>query len=227
MRFSLHGFFISFLQGLLTLIGVALVVFALYFGITSKNASEQISLSDEFLKYTNNLSFISYSSDEEAYADWKTIVDVDLFNGHLCLKWPYLGRSAHTNEKVSEMIIEAIPDTATLIAGSLFIALFLGVQLGLLQARLKIKWLRRFFNLITSTALAMPSFVAAVILGWFFGYLLSSFTGLSTTGSLFTYDVYRGEEVLTLQNLFLPAWALSVRPMAVFANIIEDRMNEI
>jgi peptide/nickel transport system permease protein len=224
----LGSIFRSLAEGLLILAGVALVLFLLFYAIPKAEVGEpQVPLSEQFLSYANDLSFISYIDYREEADDWKVWFEVPFIKGRLVAKWPYLGRSESTGERVSALIFGAIPETLTLVSAALIIAVFFGVMFGTMQSRLQIKWLQLVITVISSSGLAIPSFVFAIFLAWLFGFLWSDFTGLNMTGSLFTYDVYAGKDRLTLSNVILPALALSVRPMAILAQLMTSKIDEI
>ena len=51
-------------------------------------------------------------------------------------------------------------------------------------------------------------------------------TGLSTTGSMYEYDLQHGE-YLALQNLILPAIALGIRPLAIVVQLMRSSMLDV
>lgn len=58
-------------------------------------------------------------------------------------------------------------------------------------------------------------------------YLQLPGTGLSSSGSLYSYDDYTGEEYLDLKNLILPALTLGIRPLAIFIQLTRSSMLEV
>lgn len=219
---------LSMAQGLMIISGVALVLFLLFYALPNHHAeTEGVSLVDQFLVYANELSIVSYAATAEVSSDWNTWFALPMGNGELVFKWPYLGRSASANQRVFDIISGAMPETIALIFSSLSFALALGVVLGILQSRAKNRFVRNVIAGVTSMGMAVPSFVASILLAWLFGYLWSDLTGLNMTGSLFTYDVYAAKDRLTLSNIILPTLALSLRPMAIIAQLVESKVDEI
>ncbi len=88
----------------------------------------------------------------------------------------------------------------------------------------------------SSTALAMvlsvlgmslPSFFAAIIIAWVFAFLLSDYTGLNMTGSLYTVDDFGRGEYLSLKNLILPALTLGIRPLGVIVEMTRNSLLDV
>jgi ABC-type dipeptide/oligopeptide/nickel transport system permease component len=52
-------------------------------------------------------------------------------------------------------------------------------------------------------------------------------TGLNSSGSLYSYNDYTGEEYLDLKNLILPALTLGIRPLAIFIQLTRNSMLEV
>ena len=75
--------------------------------------------------------------------------------------------------------------------------------------------------------ISAPSFFIAIIVAYFFGYVLHPYTGLNVTGSLFEIDEITGEKYLALKNLILPAFTLGIRPMAVIAQLTRSSMLDV
>lgn len=58
-------------------------------------------------------------------------------------------------------------------------------------------------------------------------YLTLPGTGLNSSGSLYSYDDYTGEEYLNVKNLILPALTLGIRPLAIFIQLTRSSMLEV
>jgi len=56
--------------------------------------------------------------------------------------------------------------------------------------------------------------------------VLSDYTGLHMTGSLFDYDAFRGKQ-LQLSNLVLPAITLGIRPLAIITQLTRSAMLDV
>ena len=75
--------------------------------------------------------------------------------------------------------------------------------------------------------MSFPSFFAAIIIAWVFAFLLSDYTGLNMTGSLYTVDDFGRGEYLNLKNLILPALTLGIRPLGVIVELTRNSMLEV
>ena len=87
-------------------------------------------------------------------------------------------------------------------------------------------FLNRLTLFITTIGMSLPSFFAAILMAWIFGFILEDVTGLSMTGSLYTVDEYGRGEYLTLSNLILPALTLGMRPLAVVVELTRTSLLE-
>jgi peptide/nickel transport system permease protein len=58
-------------------------------------------------------------------------------------------------------------------------------------------------------------------------YVLLPGTGLNSSGSLYSYNDYTGEQYLDLKNLILPALTLGIRPLAIFIQLTRNSMLEV
>ncbi len=75
--------------------------------------------------------------------------------------------------------------------------------------------------------MSLPSFFAAILIAWLFGYVLESVTGLGMTGSLFSVDDYGNGSYLDLKNLILPALTLGIRPLAVVVELTRTTLLDV
>jgi peptide/nickel transport system permease protein len=64
------------------------------------------------------------------------------------------------------------------------------------------------------------------VLAYLFGFVLSRYTGLHMTGSLFDMDPFAGR-VLNLRNLVLPALTLGIRPLAIIVQLTRSAMLDV
>ena len=144
----------------------------------------------------------------------------------IVLKGPYLRMSYQSKRKVSDILGEAFPNTLLLAAVSISIAMLLGLIIGILTAVINTKFLNKLTLFITTIGMSLPSFFAAILMAWIFGFLLEHHTGLSMTGSLYTVDEYGRGEFLSLRNLILPALTLGMRPLAVVTELTRTSLLE-
>lgn len=236
----------SLLRAILILWGVVTVVFYLFnilpadparmtLGQRSDIATEQQIRKDlnldlptwqRYLMYLNDLSPIGIKTGDRIGKDWSGWA-IPLSNQTaIYLKWPQLGRSYQTKQKVSTVLMESLPGTAILALAAIIIATFLGLILGILAAVYRDTWIDQLAILLSTMGISVPSFFAGIIIAWLFGYVLHDITGLSLIGSLYEMDAFQ-EKHLVLKNLILPAIALGIRPMAIITQLMRNSMLEV
>ena len=188
------------------------------------------SLGKQYVDYLNDLvplSFYDVSEGEGKLSKVAPYVRVaTLGSTTVVLKAPYLRMSYQSKRKVSNILGEAFPNTLLLAAVSISIAFILGLAIGILTAILNTNFLNKLTLFITTIGMSLPSFFAAILMAWVFGFLLEDVTGLSMTGSLYTVDEYGRGEYLTLSNLILPALTLGMRPLAVVVELTRTSLLE-
>ena len=163
----------------------------------------------QYLDYLNDLSVISYK------------------DGKIVLKAPYLRYSYQSKRPVGTILAEAFPNTLILAFVSILFAFVIGVLLGVLTAIVNSNFLNRFTLFITTIGMSLPSFFAAILIAWLFGFVLEAYTGLSMTGSLFSVDDYGNGAYLDLKNLILPVLTLGLRPLAVITELTRTTLLEV
>ena len=167
------------------------------------------SIGKQYVDYLNDLSIVSYK------------------DGKIVLKAPYLRYSYQSKRPVGTILSEAFPNTLILAFVSILFAFVIGVLLGVLTAIVNSNFLNRFTLFITTIGMSLPSFFAAILIAWLFGFVLESVTGLSMTGSLFSVDDYGNGAYLDLKNLILPALTLGLRPLAVITELTRTTLLEV
>jgi len=245
----------KFSYGVLVLFGVITTIFFLFNVLpgdpamvmlgqrASKQAVEEIHrdlgtdkpIFEQYLNNLNNLSPISLHN----YVDTKDLWYLNpekytwtpLFKvGNkkvIVLKFPYLGKSYITKRNVSEIIKDTLPETAVLAFASIIIASVVGIFLGIVTATRKNSVLdRSIFVFATVVGMSAPSFLVGLIMAWLFGYVLSKYTGLDPSGSLYDIDVWNGE-VLKLKNLVLPAITLGMRPLSIVIQLTRSSLLDV
>jgi peptide/nickel transport system permease protein len=189
-------------------------------------------LSVQFVMYVNDLMPISihdknpnhYLYLDDTKYDYKTIYEGK--NKVLVLKIPFLRRSYQSKRKVSEILLDYIPETAVLAISSIIIATFLGILFGIISALNVNSVIDRFFTFVSILGMSIPSFLSAMLFSWIFGYLLADYTGLNPTGSLYDIDVFEGE-IVVWKNIVLPALALGIRPVATIMQLTRGSMLDV
>ena len=167
------------------------------------------SIGKQYVDYLNDLSVVSYK------------------DGKIVLKAPYLRYSYQSKRPVGTILSEAFPNTLILAFVSILFAFVIGVLLGVLTAIVNSNFLNRLTLFITTIGMSLPSFFAAILIAWLFGFVLESVTGLSMTGSLFSVDDYGNGAYLDLKNLILPALTLGLRPLAVITELTRTTLLEV
>jgi peptide/nickel transport system permease protein len=243
VKFILNKFF----YGILVLLGVVFIVFALFnllpvdparltLGQRADVASieainKELGLDKPFttklLLYLNDISPISCydntSENQEKY-EYKKILSFS--TKVLVLKKPYLRRSYQTKELVSEKLKKALPKTILLAVISIIFASIIGVFFGVLAAVRQHSWFDTLAMSISNLGISVPSYFSAIILGYLFGILLHDITGLEQVGDITTIDDW-GDEVLTLKNLILPCLALGSRPIGIIFQLTRSSMLDV
>ncbi|MGD0850604.1 ABC transporter permease, partial [Bradyrhizobium sp.] len=143
-----------------------------------------------------------------------------------------LGESSSTGRPVLTDFMQRLPATLELTVASLFLALLLGVPMGVLCAIHRDKIIDHFGRIFSVAGVAMPSFWTGLILIYVFFYLLDiapaplgrlgpgisppvAITGLYTVDSLLSGN-WRALES-SLAQLALPSLTLAISVMAPLA----------
>jgi peptide/nickel transport system permease protein len=181
-----------------------------------------------YFLFLNDLSPIGIlGTDSAAHAKYDFVQLIPLGNEKcIALKSPYLGRSYRTKREVGSVLMEALPGTIILALAAMTIATILGILLGTLAALKKDTWLDTSSIAASVAGISMPSFFAGLIIAYVFGFLLSKYTGLNMTGSLWEYDPFTGRH-LVLKNLILPAIALGIRPLAIITQLTRSALLDV
>lgn len=242
------------LYGVLVLYGVITVIFFLFNVLpgdpatimlgqrANKDAIEAIHkdlgtdrpIMEQYAMYLNDLSPISVHNNINNQSLWFLNPEkyswTPLFtfgeNKSVVAKLPYLRRSYITKRKVSDIIIETLPETAVLAFTSIVIASIVGIFLGIISAVKRNTIYDRMSLVLAVLGMAAPSFFVGLIIAWLFGYVLKDYTGLSPTGSLYDIDVWDGEK-LKLKNLILPSITLGIRPLAIVVQLMRSSLLDV
>ncbi len=182
----------------------------------------------QFLYYLNDLSPIGIherGAEEQERYGYVKLFPVSATHA-VCLKWPYLRRSYQTYKDVAELLLQVIPNTLVLAVLAMLMAIVLGIVLGVLSAVHQNTWIDRLAVGFSVLGISAPSFFAGIIIAWLFGFVWNRYTGLNMTGSLYSYDPFKGE-VLTWSNVILPAVTLGLRPLAIIVQLTRSSMLEV
>lgn len=182
-----------------------------------------------YLIYLNDLSPVSYNNvankQSAIYLHAEKYIRLSNTDKTLVLKAPYLRRSFQSRRAVNDVIASAMPATAVLAFAAIIFATLFGVLFGIVAAVYKDRWPDRLLLLLASLGTAGPSFFVGIIVAWLFGFVLSNYTGLNTTGNLYSINPFTGE-YLSLKNLILPAFTLGIRPLAIITQLARNAMLE-
>lgn len=145
----------------------------------------------------------------------------------IALKTPYLRTSYQTKSKVTNVLLSSLPETAILAIASILIALIIGLIFGLISALNRDSLLDKALLFFATCGMALPSFFVGILFAWLFGFVLSDFTGLNMTGSLYEVDDYGNGEYINWANLVLPAFTLGIRPLAVIIQLTRNAFLDV
>jgi len=179
----------------------------------------------QFLFYLNDVSPIAIHSKEEIA---KKELQGLFIGGEtkLSFKLPYLRKSYQTKKSVGSILMEALPGTVLLAIAAMFIAIIIGIPLGVIAAVKQNTWMDTTAVFSSIIGISAPSFFMGIIIAYVFGFVLSDYTGLHLTGSWFDIDE-NGVKRLTLQNLILPAVTLGIRPLAIITQLTRSAMLDV
>ncbi len=238
------------LYGLLVLAGVVIVVFFLFQGFgdpsrlimgqtgdaaTQTNIRKELYLDQpkwkQFLYYVNDVSPVSIHSSKEIeekklkgfFIGGNTKPD----SYRVGIKVPYLRKSYQTKKEVGSVLTEALPGTLILAFAAMFIAIAIGIPLGVLAAVKKGTWVDTSSVFASIVGISAPSFFMGIVIAYIFGFLLSDWTGLHINGNWFDVDEVTGNRKLTLRNLILPAFTLGIRPLAIITQLTRSAMLDV
>ena len=232
------------LYGLLVLIGVVVLVFFLFQGFgdpsrlvmgqsgdstTQSNIRKELYLDQpkwkQFIYYLNDVSPVCFHS--------KTEIEKKKLKGFfmggstkLGLKVPYLRKSYQSKREVWTILMQALPGTLMLAFAAMFIAILIGIPLGVMAAVKQNTWVDTSAIFGSIVGISAPSFFMGIIMVYVFGFVLSDWTGLHIAGSWFIIDD-AGHKKLTMQNLILPAVTLGIRPLAIITQLTRSAMLDV
>lgn len=237
----------KFLYGLAVMAGVIAVVFILFnvlpgdpARMTMGQRSDVQSLAAvrkefgldrskpvQFLLYLNDILPLSiHPNTPENQEKYGYHPLVKLTNDVVVFKVPYLRRSYQSKRDVTSILSETVPNTFILALTAMFFATVIGVFLGVLSAVNQGTWIDNAANSFAILGISAPSFFAGIIIAWLFGFVLADYTGLNMSGSLYSYDPFKGE-VMTWRNLWLPMVTLGLRPLAIIVQLTRSAMLDV
>ncbi|MDQ6813063.1 MAG: ABC transporter permease [Bacteroidota bacterium] len=232
------------LYGLLVLLGVVILVFFLFQGFgdparlivgqtgdsaTMSNIRKELYLDQpkwkQFALYLNDVSPVCLHTMHEI--EEKKLKGL-FIGGHtkVGLKVPYLRRSYQSKRDVLQVLLDALPGTMLLAFSAMLLATVIGILLGVLAAVRQNTWWDTSAIFASVLGISAPSFFMGIVIAYVFGFLLSHYTGLNMTGSLYDIDPFKGRQ-MQLQNLILPAITLGIRPLAIITQLTRSAMLDV
>jgi len=174
------------LYGLLVLVGVVVLVFFLFQGFgdpsrlvmgqsgdsaTQSNIRKELYLDQpkwkQFLLYLNDVSPICFHSKEDiANKQLKGIFVGN--NKKIGLKIPYLRKSYQTKRPVWNVLMQALPGTLMLAVAAMFIAMLIGIPLGVMAAVKQNTWVDTSAIFSSIVGISAPSFFMGIIMVYVF-----------------------------------------------------------
>ena len=232
-------------QGLWAIWGIVTLLFFLFYGlgdpiqylVDDKATEQEVEdarrkykldrpLVVQYVSYLNALSPIGMIEQEDL--DKHTYIGLFSTGEQLfALKLPYLGTSYKYEIPVSGMIASRLEGTMILALSAISFAAILGIWLGAIAALVKESWWDRSILSFSVLGISAPSFFIGILIAWLFAVKYRAVTGLNVSGYLFTENVFDHGRSLVLKNLFLPALALGIRPLAVFIQLTRSSMIEV
>lgn len=235
--------------GILVLIGVIFVIFALFnilpvdparltlgqrADVESVEAiNKELGLDKpkyvQFGLYLNDLSPIAIhyndAASQEKYHYFK-VFNVSAEKAFV-LKKPYLRRSYQTKQDVLEKLKSVLPQTIILAIAAMIIASIIGIFLGVIAAVKQHSWFDNIAMTLAVLGISIPSYFSAILLGYIFGIVLNKYTGLSPIGPLTDWNDYGTEKIILYRNLILPAIALGSRPIGIIFQLTRSTMLDV
>jgi len=190
----------------------------------------------QYIKYLNDLSPVSvhnYSDsksyfylDKSKYSSYYELLKISK-SKEIVLKLPYLRRSYQNKRDVSSIISETLPNTFILAFISILFATVIGIFIGIIAAIKKDSLFDKLSLFFSVFGMSLPSFFAAILIGWIFAFVLGKYTGLNLTGNLYRIDDFGNGEYLELKNIILPVITLGIRPIAIVIQLSRNSLLDV
>jgi peptide/nickel transport system permease protein len=190
----------------------------------------------QYFKYLNDLSPLSVHN----YSDKNSFFyfDKSKYNGYfelirfskskeIVIKFPYLRRSYQNKRNVSSIISETLPNTFILALFSIIFSTIIGIITGIVAALKKDSLFDKLSLFFSVFGMSLPSFFAAILIGWLFAFVLGKYTGLNLTGNLYRIDDFGNGRYLELKNLVLPVLTLGIRPFAIVIQLTRNSLLDV
>lgn len=137
----------------------------------------------------------------QQYVDW--IVKVSNLD---------FGTSFQTKRPVIDEIMSRFPATLKLALVSMLISIIIAIPIAFISVRYKNKFIDHLFRILTTISNTLPDFLVSLIL-------------LSVLAVKFNvFNVVSGNRI---ENIFLPAFALSLSPAASYVRLLRNNLIEV
>jgi peptide/nickel transport system permease protein len=151
------------------------------------------------------------------------------------------GRSIMTRRQVADDLRLFFPATLELVLAAMLVAIVLGIPFGIISAVARDRWPDTLIRVISLASISSPRFFLALLLQILFGIIIgvlplgSRFPTLeapppNVTGFL-TVDAILGQHWdalgMTLRHMILPAFALSLSPLATITRMMRASVLEV
>ncbi len=146
-----------------------------------------------------------YGLDQPVYIQFKNYV-VKLFEGDFGMSLKQRGRT------VNDIISTKFPVSAQVGGLSIIVAVLVGIPIGSYAALHRGKFWDRFFNVLSTTGIAFPSFVMATVLIVLFSVYMKIFPSYGLEAPI---------------NYVLPVLSLAVYPMAYISRLMRSSMLDV
>ena len=190
----------------------------------------------QYFKYLNDLSPLSFHEtanyesfffmDKLVYPKSHKILKISGTTA-IYLKSPYLRRSFQSRQTVGSILLNALPNTFILALCSIILGSVIGILFGVIAGIRPNSYIDRFLIFLSTLGMSVPSFFAAILIGWVFAYLLGPITGLNITGNITEINDLTAESRIQLKNLILPAITLCIRPLAVVTQLTRNSLMQV
>jgi len=193
----------------------------------SKELGLDLPIHQQLFHYINDLSVVSIHDDTPKNQKKYSYTPLLHFGTKLfAWKTPYLRRSFQSNKLVSEIIVENVEGTFWLALSAMAFATVVGICLGIFASVRQNTLLDHSIITFSVIGISMPSFVLGALMAMIFGDLLSDYTGLNASGSLWENNIF-GDRELKLKNLILPTITLGLSPMTIIVQLTRSSMLEV
>jgi peptide/nickel transport system permease protein len=159
-----------------------------------------------------------------------------------------LGKSILRGDSVATEIKRRFPATLELAAAAMFVALLIGIPIGIVSATRRNSLIDNASRMLSLVGVSMPVFWLGLMMAWFFGVQLhllptsgrldidSTIEPIRIFGHEFRTNLYLVDSLLTgnmrafgqsLLHLILPALALATIPLAIIARMTRSSLLDV